>query len=442
MSVTPEAFAWLRRQAYERWGRVPKAERRADDIAAWGEAELRGWRERRADGDELSDAQLRTTASGVARFMAERYGQRRKRAPAKSSFESRALDRHAVRVVAEMMGEDAGKTVPARQVADTLGISRSTAARALGAVRGTPKREAVAATLSPTAQKLRGLVESVLPGDGERVVRVADLAERMWPKAGEVVKPGTARAQRKRLLDALAALAPLSIYAVADTEFVALIRGRRWTEKAAAARLATAVADPHRAVAAVPVPIVGGAFWTSLEVRCLVAVLWVSSGSTLYGHRFWEFISLQTPLRDTRPVTRAYQRAVHDAEGGAARFPDFVRRILSERLARPWRFEPEARKALVAAAEAMEWIYEDGGYGRPTVDTIERACREFSGLREPATPERRARIKAFKEIVDVRDNRGDWLTWSDALALCERLAREEAAGRWSADPYLNNDCPF
>ncbi|WP_062223279.1 hypothetical protein [Aureimonas sp. D3] len=442
MSIAPEAFAWLRRQAYERWGRVPKAERRADDIAAWGEAELRGWRERRADGDELSDAQLWTTASGVARFMVEKCGQRRKRPPATSSFESRALDRHATRVVAEMMGEDAGKTVPARQIADTLGISRSTAARALKAVRGTPKREAVAATLSPTAQKLRGLVESVLSGDGERVVRVADLAERMWPKAGEAVKPGTTRAQRKRLLDALASLAPLSIHAVADGDHVALIRGRQWTEKAAAARIAAAVADPHRAVAAVPVPIVGGPFWTSLEVRCLVAVLWASSGSSLYGHRFWEFISLQTPLRDTRPVTRAYQRAVHDAEGGAARFPDFVRRILSERLPRPWRFEPEARRALVAAAEAMEWIYEDGSYCRPAADTIERVCREFSGLREPAMPERRARIKAFKEIVDVRDSRGDWLDWSGALALCERLAREEQAATWSATTWVEHGTPF
>ncbi|WP_062114903.1 hypothetical protein [Aureimonas sp. AU40] len=442
MSVAPEAFAWLSKQAIERWGRMPKSERRVDEIAAWGDAGLRGWRDRRPDGGELSDAEVRSTARSVARFMVERYVQRRKRPPAKSSFESRALDRHAIRVVAEMMAEDAGKTVPARQVADTLGIGRSKVARALSVARGKPKREAVAATLSPTAQKLRSLVESVLPGDGERVVRIVELAERMWPKAGAEVKAGTARAQRKRLLDALATLAPLSIYAVADGEHVALIRGRRWTEKAAAARLATAAAKPTRAVVAVPMPIVGGPFWTSLEVRCLVAVLWASGGSPLYGYKFRDFISLQTPLRDTRPVTRAYQRAVSDADGGASRFPDFVRRILSDRAPRPWRFEPEARRTLIAAAEAMEWIYEDGRYCRPAADTIDRACREFSGLREPATPERRARIEAFKEIIGVRDGRDGWLDWSGVLALCERLARDEAAGRWSARPYLDPDCPF
>lgn len=440
MSIAPEAQEWLRHQAYERWGHMPKAERQASEIAAWCEAQLRRWRDERPDGRDLADGQLRATAKGVARYMVVTYGQRSKRPPAKTTFESRAMRRLGGALMADLIEMD-GETPTTTMVARRADISRTTAHRGMAEHRGTPKRNALVAKLRPTEQTLLGLAEALLSRDGECVVRIDDVVARLWPPVdGVVTEPGTVRQRRKRVRDGLAALAPVSFYIVADGALLALRRGRRWTDDDAKARLARALASAGH-VASLPAERVGGKFWSSREIRGLVAVLRVTLGDPVTTETFWDFLLFQRVVMDPTPISRVYAVAHKIGRSSSARFPGFIRYILSDQPTYRWRFDPVVRRALYELARRIEHLYETvGRYGGSAESAVHVALVE-SHYRDRVDADGLARIEAFRAIVGTSDGRGS-LDCHEALVLCERLAKEEAAGRWSAEPYLNPDCPF
>lgn len=441
MSVVPAAFEAVRHLAYERWGRVPRTERRFEDVATWCVDAFREWRAEGGDRHELADAQIVSMSRSVAGFVVRQLGERRKRAPARTTAEGRAFERLALGTAVPALIEDMGKPVTAARVAAFGGTSQRKAGRALAEHRGTPKRAARMAALRPIQATMLGLVEEMIPTEeGLRIVRLADVAARVWPDP--VTEAAAQRQRRKRILDAFAALAPLSVYVVADGDLLAIRRGRRWKPQDAAARLTAAAEAPRSHVSSLPLPRVGGPFWTSIEVRGFVAALRFAVREVQSQDSFFDFLAIQHLVLDGRAVTNLFrmsQRFGHWYTDPAAFFAFAAEGHWRVRV------EPAVRSALYELARRIDLLTEDGGLGRPAVDTIAGLLSHSTlgvPLAEHFTAEGRARVAAFRAIIDVPDGEGGWIGCVEALDLCTRMAVAEREGRWTAEPYLRPDCPF
>ncbi|MBB3998404.1 hypothetical protein [Aureimonas pseudogalii] len=442
MSIAPEAFEWLRAQAYERWGRMPKAERQAGEIAAWGASALTHWREGRPDGGDLSDAQLGRTANDVARYMVERYGQKRSRPAPRTTAEGRAVEKRIISAVVPDYLEEIGQPVTAKAVAQHLDVSERKASRALATGRGAPKRDARVAALDGHGRILHEIAEALLPVDGFCVLRASDIAARLWSDPAET--DAARRKRRERLLKAFAPLALLSFHVVAKGDLLALRRGRKWKPEDAAARLAAAAEKPGR-VAPLPVPRDKGLFWESAEVRGLIATLRVSLRGGDRPDVFEDFLAIQRLVHDGRAVMGIYHFA-HRISGSINHWCNDLPSFFALAAVGKWgiRTEPTVSHALSEIGCRITMLEEDGCWGRSAFDTVQTLLSfESRGVAfiECFDDDARARIEAFQAIVDVSDADG-WIDGSTALKLCDRLAREERDGTWSADSWIKYGAPF
>ncbi len=443
MSVETDAFEWVRERAYQRWGRTPKAERRVEEVAAWCADASRAWRAGGEGRHELSDAQIGSMSRSIARFVVDQLVEFRKRPPARTTAEGRATERLLMATAIPDWIEEDGERVTARKVAAIAQVSERKASRALAERRGAPKREAQAAALDGHERALFDVANALLPDDGFCVLRVSDLEARLWPEPAET--DAARRKRRSRLLKSFEALRLLSFHVVAKGDLLALRRGRTWKPDDAAARLAAAASKPGL-VASLPAPPSRATFWTSTEVRGLVATLRVALKKGYDPDVFRDFIAIQRVVLDGR-ATENLHRFAHRISGGYGYWSNDLPTFFSFAAAGHWgiRLEPGVRDAVAELGRRITLLEEDGKWGRSAesvMHSLECFQSRGSPLFECFEAEGRARITAFRAIIEVRDRAGDWIDIDQALALCDRLAREEEAGRWSAEPYLNPDCPF
>lgn len=69
MSAAPEAFEWLRRQAYAHARTCGDERRQYDQLRGWCIARLTDWLSQHPEASQMPEAQLHATAAGVARYV-------------------------------------------------------------------------------------------------------------------------------------------------------------------------------------------------------------------------------------------------------------------------------------------------------------------------------------------------------------------------------------
>lgn len=435
MSIAPEAFEWLRHETYAHARTCGDAARQFEPLRAWCAARLATWVSSHPERAEMPTGQLQATAAGVARYVAENYRPHRRRAAPRRTRDHRAADELLITDF-----RDVTRKPSVRNVAAVAEMSKSKAGRLLARQGFAPGRAAKATTLKPTVRRVLDVVEQALGREGDRSFGLDDLAEQLWPRT---THDALRRQHRKRVRDALReiAAAGLGFHAELSTTHAVIRRGRRWKPGEGAAALADASSRPLRPLHMVLAdPAVGGPFWSSPEIRSIVMALRVASGERPPFQDLHFYIRAHADIRmiDTSPLARLLLRAFDPCNGD-----DFAVEQMWRDSARLRREDDPVRKQLGSDLHHMSNTFillrEDGRWGRCAYDCLGTVLREL-GTRRGADLAGQQRIDHLRTIFDQLWHDDPEADVKAALALCKRLAEQEAKGHWQAPDYSDAPC--
>lgn len=435
MSVAPEAFEWLRRQAYAHARTCGDERRQYDQLRGWCIARLTDWLSRHPEGSEMPDAQLHVTAAGVARYVSQNYRPHRRRSTPRKTGDHRAAEEL---LITTAMEEARKPTV--RHAAGMLDISKSKASRLLIRQGVAPIRTAKAAALRPTSRRLLDLLGRVHGREGDRLFDLDDLASHLWQRTAD---EATRRQHRKRIKDALRDIGDggLGFHVEASSTHAVVRLGRCWKPGEAAAMLASAASVslvPLSRLLAMPSP--GGAFWSAPEIKGIVAALRLASGERLAFDELHPYIRAHSRIQmlDTTPLATLFWRALepcHSDDMAVEKMHTAGYRLRSEE-------DPVRQKLgrdIVVLANSFQLCREDGRWGRCAHDCL-TGVLENTDVKRAVDGPGRQRIDHLLQLFDRLWHEDPCADVLEGLALCRRLADQESAGLWEAPDY--SDCPF
>lgn len=435
MSIAPEAFDWLRRQAYAHARTCGDEQRQYDELRGWCVERLKLWLSRHPEGHAMPEAQLHATAAGIARYVSRNFRPHRSPSAPKRTRHQRAAEEL---LITSAMEEARKPTV--RHAADMMGISKSKAGRMLIRQGVAPVRRAKAAALRPTAHRIFDLIERLHSHEGDCLFNVNDLACHLWPRTAA---EATRRQHRKRIRDALREIddGGLGCHIETSSTHAAVRVGRRWKPGEAGSMLDLAPSitlAPLSSLLATRSP--GGAFWSAPEIKGIVAALRITSGERLPLQDLHPYVRAhgQIQVIDTTRLATVFWRALDPCNSDDKAVEEMRRasyQLQSED-------DPTRRKLgrdIAILANSFQVCRDDGRWGRCAHDCL-TTILEKTGVKAAADVLVRQRIDHLLQLFDRLWHEDPGADVHEGLRLCRRLAEQESAGLWEAPDY--SDCPF
>lgn len=426
MSQNPEAFDYLRKEAY---GYVRKCGKDRAGLSAFCRDRIEEWRSGEGVGSGLDSDAARRLASSVTEWTMRRYNPPRPKP--ERSREQRAACLLAAPAALEFAEEIHGKAT-VRAAARIAGQSKSTLGRQLNRSGIMPKRDRVIEAMTKKQRNLARILDETQPYEGECVLRVDDLCRALWD--GVTPRPGvplpalprsTRSTRRKRLggyLDAVSG-AGLGYRAWVIGDHVAVRRGRRFRRMEDILLLVEDMVSRGE-VREVKLPVrSAGRFWEDSWVRAYVGTLNLGC----HPHPMhWEdmmpildFMRLAgSGLLDPSPLLPWIQRAINYWGED-----DFLGAL--DRLA-PKIKDREVRRCAWGIVGVLSALYQASGRCARDFAVIELECAlPFHETLRREFPESHARVRWIQDTVFVLVD--DVI---EALARCSRLRAMEDAGEW------------
>jgi hypothetical protein len=426
MSQNPEAFDYLRKQAY---GHVRRNGRDRAGLSAFCREKIDEWRTGEGAGSGLDDDGARRLARSVAEWTVRRYNPPRPR-PARSR-EQRAACLLAAPAALEFAEESYGKAT-VRDAARVAGRSKSTLGRQLNRTGVMPRRDRIIAAMPKKQRDLARILDETQHCEGTCVLHLDDLCAALWD--GVARRPGvplpemprsTRSTRKKRMrgyLDAVSR-AGLGYRAWVVGDHVAVRRGRRFRRIKDIPLLVEDAVSRGR-VREVRPPGPTGLFWEDRWVRAYVDTLRL--GCHPHPTHWEDLMPLLDLMRlagrgliDPSPLLPWIQRAIdywgeHDFLGALDRLGEKIKDTKVKEQA--WRVVGVLSALHQASGRcARDFAVIELECALPCLDTLRR---EF--------PESHARLRWIQEAVF-----GDTDDIVEALARCSRLRAMEAAGEWA-----------
>jgi hypothetical protein len=430
MSINLEAFEWLRKRTYAHARTCGESGREVNTLQAWCIQQLQAWLARHPERDEMSASQVVATSRSVARYVSEKYQPHR--APPKTTRDQRLAERRLSTWVVDELKER-GLRPTIRNVARTMGVSKSKAGRLLSQEDVAPVRKQRKVPLGPVTRQVLASFEAMLPKEGSTVVSVDDLAGRVWAKSSN---EATGRQHRKRIKDALSRIenARLGFNIVTSSTLAAVRRGRRWKSGEADAALSAAEARPSLVypIEVLPKRPVGGAFWTSPEVNDVVIMLRVAAQERLPYPDLARFIHAHRLVIDPQPLLDIAWR-FSQPEYSHDEMLEQMRRRASQLVDPRWNAGRRyLSKPLLRLVNSIHSLTEEGYWRRPAPDALDTALRVTQYL-DHVDDDACNRIDAFRAIIGALWESDRRMDPEAAVAACRQLARAEEAGQWTPD---------
>ncbi|WP_193175276.1 hypothetical protein [Oricola nitratireducens] len=426
MSQNPEAFDYLRKQAY---GYVHRHGRDRVGLFAFCREKIDEWRTGEGAGSNLDDDGARRLARSVAKWTVRRYNPPRPRH--ERSREQRAACLLAAPAALEFAEESYGKAT-VRGAARIAGLSKSTLGRQLNRNGIMPMRDRIIAAMPKKARDLVRILDETQHCEGTCVLRLDDLCSALWdgiaPRSGiplPALPRSTRSTRRKRMrgyLDAVSR-AGLGYRAWVVGDHVTIRRGRRF-RRIKDIPLLVEDATARGRVREVRLPRPEGLFWEDRWVRAFVDTLRL--GCDPHPMHWEDLLPLLDLMRlagrgllDPSPLLPWIRRAI-DYWGEH----DFLRAL--DRLAAKIedRTVKEQAWGIVGVLSAL---HQASGRCARDFAIIELECAlPFRDALRREFPESHARVRWIQESVFGATN-----DVVEALARCSRLSAMEAAGEWA-----------
>jgi len=430
MSINQEAFEWLRKRTYAHARTCGEAGREVNTLQAWCIQQLQAWLARHPEGDEMSASQVVATSRSVARYVSEKYEPHRP--PPETTREQRLAEQRLSAWVFEEL-QERGVPPTIRNVARTMGVSKSKVGRLLLREDIAPVRKQQKASLSSVPRQVLASLEGMLPKEGSAVVSLDDLAGRVWVKSSN---KATGRQHRKRIKDALSQIenAGLGFNIITSSTLAAVRRGRRWKSGEAEAALSAAESGLGFVypIEALPERPVGGAFWTSPEVIDVVIMLRVAAQERLPYPDLARFIHAHRLVIDPQPLLDVAWR-FSQPEFSQDEMLEQMRRKASQFIDPRWN---DGRrylfKPLLRLVNSIHSLTEEGYWRRPAPDALETALRVTQYL-DHVDEDARDRIEILRAIIEALWESDRSMDPESAVAACRQFAQAEEAGQWTPD---------
>lgn len=432
MSANPEAFEFLRREAYAFVNKNGKDSQ--DALLKHCEAVLADKVER--DGIDLSLASQKALCRSVTGWVLRRY-QPKKRKP-KTTRESRAAKAQMVVVEHEMLLEIGTKST-IRDGTSVAGQSKSTVGRHFMAYGISPRRDKLIEKLPAKVRQLARILDTTFPKEGAGLVLLDDLGIALYD--GFQIDPSgqtpthaksTLSTRRKRLKKYIQTISDAGIgYSLlVQKDVVAVRRGRRFRSYKDAA---VWIEDERhsRGVRRVHLPMnQSGAFWEDrwvkniLDVYILLINPHINSASWLVP--LIDLLNLMGEMvSDPTPVYKCVNAAIEfpgiddlDLPSRIQKYADNVfDKEAGDAVHRVGTFLSNASLS-AQTAETPEHVFDD----------LELILPFHKVLREHV-PDSYARYAYVRDIIsgDVEEPDEFWMH-------CDSLRKLEKAGQWTPPP--------